>query len=638
LTLFVAVCLLGLLILLFERTPEGRRTRPGDAARVFVVEPGSATFLALRRDDLRIECRRIDGRWHIEWPIVARADRGRIERVIATLESLAKRETITPEQRRARSLGLSDYGLAEPAATVVLGQDDRRRELCIGRQAPFGDLLYVRFSGSEDIMATDPVLLEAIQGPLASFRDRTLLPGEGLRTARVEIHSGKGGFIQLARREGEWMLQQPVQARADDNGVVAMLDTLFAADIKDFVWDPRLSLDAGNVPSSEGADGGASRADAYELAPDTAAARVKVWTGGSDVGRELLIGKETAPDAGTRYARLADEDSIYTVSSDLLRTFDVSAGDLRDKRIFSFKPGEIGRLRVTRGDRSVALQHDSAAGWTIVSPMQADADEDVVADVVAAMLRWTVERFPETAPTNLAAIGLAPPAASVSLGKRPAAEPVAEAGEGDDVAEPPPEAPYDAVLLLSMQTNGSGRMWVRRQQGGAPFEMAAEDVQAPGGLSADPYVYRDRTVLSLSPDAIQRVTLRRGTARQTVVRDENGAWTAADASNRVAAAVMDEILFRTAHLRAQRIQGPAGEELAAYGLDEAAAILTLGLRGEGGIKKSILFGSEAALDGGVYAMVQGQDVVYVLSRPLADVLTSPLVTPAGQPAPSGTAP
>jgi len=635
----VAVCLTGLLILLFERTPQGRRTRPEGAARVFAIEPGSATFLALRRGDLRIECRRVDGRWRIEWPIAARADRGRIERVIATLESLEKRETITPEQRRTRSLGLSDYGLAAPAATVVLGQNDRRRELCIGKQAPFGDLLYVRFSGSEDIMATDPALLEVLQGSLASFRDRTLLPGEGLRTSRMEIHSRKGGFLQLARQAGGWMLQQPVQARADDNGVVAMLDTLFSAEIQEFVWDPRLSLAADDVPAADGAESGASRVDVYELAPDNAAARVKVWTGGSDVGRELLIGKETAPDAGTRYARLADEESIYTVSSALMRTFDVSAGDLRDKRIFPFKPAEIGRLRLQRGDRFVALQRGGAAGWTIVRPIQADADEEVMADVVAALLRLTVARFPETAPTNLAAIGLAPPGAEVRLGKRPVAEPSAQPDETDNVPPPDRTDAYDAVLLLSVRTNGHARTWAMMREDGAPFEMAAEDVRAmlPGGLSVDPYVYRDRTVLSLSPAAIQRITLRRGAAEQTVERDGKGGWGSADATQRADAAVIDEILFRAAHLRAQRIQGGGGEKLADYGLHDAAAILTLGLRGEGGIKKSILFGARAAPDG-VYAMVQGQDVVYVLSRSLVDVLTSPLVKPVAEPAPIGTAP
>ena len=61
--------------------------------------------------------------------------------------------------------------------------------------------------------------------------------------------------------------------------------------------------------------------------------------------------------------------------------------------------------------------------------------------------------------------------------------------------------------------------------------------------------------------------------------------------------------------------------------DRPALTLTLGLTGERGIQKSIAMGFRAETDG-IFAMVQGQDVVFVLDRKLVEMLTRDLVRAA----------
>jgi hypothetical protein len=53
-------------------------------------------------------------------------------------------------------------------------------------------------------------------------------------------------------------------------------------------------------------------------------------------------------------------------------------------------------------------------------------------------------------------------------------------------------------------------------------------------------------------------------------------------------------------------------DLSPYGLDEPTAALTIDLDPDFGVSKTLLLGE--ATDGGVYAMIRGQDLVAVVSE------------------------
>ena len=66
------------------------------------------------------------------------------------------------------------------------------------------------------------------------------------------------------------------------------------------------------------------------------------------------------------------------------------------------------------------------------------------------------------------------------------------------------------------------------------------------------------------------------------------------------------------------------DDLSKYGLDKPVEVLTIGLSGGEGIRKSLMIGGEAA-SGGRYAVVQGQDVVFVLSEGIVGKLTRHMI-------------
>jgi hypothetical protein len=111
------------------------------------------------------------------------------------------------------------------------------------------------------------------------------------------------------------------------------------------------------------------------------------------------------------------------------------------------------------------------------------------------------------------------------------------------------------------------------------------------------------------------------------VRTAGGNWQPAGTMTNAAVAqdVVNDVLYFISNLRALRADVHNPEALAPYGLDPGVCTLTLGLMGSTGIQKTLVIGSEAHAEA-VYTMVKGQDVVFVVSAAITDMLArDPLV-------------
>jgi hypothetical protein len=144
-------------------------------------------------------------------------------------------------------------------------------------------------------------------------------------------------------------------------------------------------------------------------------------------------------------------------------------------------------------------------------------------------------------------------------------------------------------------------------------------------------------MLAVPSDSVWKLTLRKAGREQTVVRRESGEWQALGAAGaRVDAEAVGGVLARCAGLRALRIEAESMKSPAAYGLDDSAVELTLGLSGSGGIQKTLRLGYRARTDG-LYAAVQGQDMVFVLAEAEAEKLGADLLLTGDSPDPAGDA-
>jgi len=623
--LFLMVCALALCIWFAERDIESSHSRRENNVRLLEFKSEDVTGMIIERGDLCVNCARQEDSWVLKFPLEARADKGCIEAILSSIEALPREEVITAEERESRELTIADYGLSEPRVRLVVRTSLERHELLVGRQAPVGDNIYVKLALGDEVVSTTDSLLDSLPQTLEELRDRTLVPGEPGRTVRIEVRMADGGFVQLARDGSAWQIRQPIGVPAEGGKIEAMLDALFAAEVEKFVWDPPSASQTEDEPAAVDLQTDAP-VQTFGLADDEATVRVHVWLSGDQVGSELILGKPVEGEESMVYAKLRGSDSVYAVRDSLVKAFSVSVNEIRTRNVFLIHPSEVRYACLQEGDVKLVLARRTES-WMLTEPVQWPADDELVDTIVSQLCRLRVIEFADPSPTNAAVLDSDLVSYIRLLAEEP---PPVNDDESTDVeleGATPEGATDRGRLQIGVMDPARETVLAKFENESTFMKLRIAEILAMGLRPSEPLLYRDRTMLMLAPAQVRRIHIRSSEFEEAVVRDAEGNWMAeAPPEGRADVKVIDDILLSAARTRAVWTESHNPADLSVYGLDNPSGSMTFGLTGDGGIQKSVLLGT-AAGPVGVYAMVKGQDVVFVLPSGTVDVFSRHLIIP-----------
>jgi hypothetical protein len=412
-----------------------------------------------------------------------------------------------------------------------------------------------------------------------------------------------------------------------------MLDLLFGLKVEQFVWDPPVTgagQGASAVPTAAVRGG---EVKPYNLTPEEAAARITVWVNGGEVSKELILGKQVPDKEGEVYAKRRDFASVFTVNKAILDVFSAGINELRDRRLFSIRPEEAHYVCFQEGDKKLVMSRKPDTGWALAEPVQWRADGGVVEEILRHVAALEIRTFADGTQTNLAELGLNPPARAIQiLREAPQAAPP-EAGTPPE--KPPANGAVRAArancLLLGGFREGRDSVFatfegqpVKFGDGASVFTVSAALIKPLVEGMTDPLMVRDRTVLAIRPENVKRIGRTAQGAEQAIERGEEGEWVSVVPEGQaVSKAVIDDMLAAVSNLRALRFRSGEVKDPAKLGLDRSGVTLTFGLSGKEGLQKTLILGFRAET-GGIYASIQGQDVVFVLDDATVRRLTRAL--------------
>ncbi|MEI6149260.1 MAG: DUF4340 domain-containing protein, partial [bacterium] len=307
----------------------------------------------------------------------------------------------------------------------------------------------------------------------------------------------------------------------------------------------------------------------------------------------------------------------------------LKAESLRDRRLCDADPARIASLTIRDGEKKLVLERRSEEAWAITEPFRSRADARSVGSLLKGVCALRGDELTGGDVTNVAER-----LAQEATVRLTMTESAPVRSEPLTNAVPPGGTAAPRQWSYAVGTNiVSGARLILRQEDQGVFRVPLADLvrMLDGGVAreagnfADPLRYMDRRVFELEVDNIRRLTLAKGGREETVVRDASGNWSVdSPPGARVSETVVTALLGMAGDLTAARIESAASTNVAKYGFSEISPRLTFGLTGTGGIQKTLLLGG---IDGrqGVYAMVQGQDVVFVLPGTVADALKRSLV-------------
>lgn len=608
--LLVAVCAVAALIKLLDEQSLQEKGAGGEDL-LMPIDMESVTELVIEDEAIRVTCKKLGENWFMVSPIRCRADRGKIDYILSSMAKLTRQETITAEQRARRGFDLVDYGLVKPRARFALRHSLGQYTLLVGNDSPLGDQTYAKTATTTDVVAITNGMLGFVPSNVDALRDRLLFHESPDRVVRIEMRREGKGFVRLIRADGQWEMHEPIQVLADGARVNALLDELYAVRIKSFVWDPE---DAGEDKP---------RVESYGLAPDEAMAQIQIWQEGQLEGRGLSIGTVDPAQSNVVHVKLSGLEFVYSVHSQDLGFLAVGVNDLRNRDMVRLRASDIAYVSMSKGEEELVLIKKNDGAWFVETPVRWDADQETVESLLHQLSQWQAKGFVDAPEATNFMAAFEDPYCVLSVKDK---EPTVLDEAVNSEKEHPDDGRYEESIKLTIGEWESGAEYLPVQISGerGVCLISVDELRFPGDDPTNPLSYRRRSVLSIPPLAVKRISLEQDGKARTAIKNESGLWISESGTNRIDSKSIDDILVVVSNLRALRFEAQNPKEFAAFGLNPPVMTLTLGLSGEQGIQKTILFGFRSRTDG-IYSMIQGQDIAFVLPTAVADLLTKSFV-------------
>lgn len=201
----------------------------------------------------------------------------------------------------------------------------------------------------------------------------------------------KPSGIHLVKENGEWTITEPIRTPADKTAVEGVIGT--------FRWAKRYRTVAQD--SVNFADFGLEP-PRYEM--------ILVHDKGSDT---LRLGDKT-PTGSYVFARMNQENRVFTTTTSLLSHAQKTLYNLRDKRVLPFERDKVTKLVLhnPNGDFEVEKEGDK---WKLRKPVETLADRYKIDDILSRIRNARAREFVEEEPKELEQYGLHRPTFRVDL-------------------------------------------------------------------------------------------------------------------------------------------------------------------------------------------------------------------------------
>jgi hypothetical protein len=505
----------------------------------------SVTTVQVRPEgQLEIRAVRSNGLWKLNEPLAYPAQASSIENLLFFLNRMTPDTYISRRELRSRPDAEEEYGFGAPQSTVIVKQGDYRLQLFVGARTAPGNEVFLQVVGDDGVYVVDAELLNLLPRNANEWRDTTLLDLPVASLDRVSVTNGSKSFeFQRNGPKAPWRMSVPgFQARANSAKIEELLGSLRDVRVRQFISDePKADLDSLGLQ-----------------APDL---QVAFGQGSNTLATVQFSSKGPTNAPGQVYARLAGQNAIVAVETNLLGVWRAQANEFRDAHLVSL--GEPVAAIAVRGRDEFTLQRTNDT-WRVV-PQDLPGDGGMVTNLLAALTGMPIVQFvKDVVPdTDLAGFGLAPPAIQYTLlGKGTNAS----VGESNDV-----------IATVQFGTNKDDQVYVRRVDEPSVYAVRVSDAQALGSAS---WEFREHRIWDVNEDDLAGYTVQQHGQTRQAARKAQYEWSLLPGSQgSIESLSTEETVRGLCHLSASAWVAYGEINRAAYGFtNECAHQVTLDLK------------------------------------------------------------
>lgn len=361
----------------------------------------------------------------------------------------------------------------------------------------------------------------------------SLVEWEKSRITGMDITNGER-VIQLRKKAERWVLIKPVEDRANS----AMIEPILQAAANIGRFSVIGNLGKGSKLRDKQKDYGVQKG------------KVRLKLLGEGAPDEIHFGKDTAFE-GKIYARLASDDVISVVKSDLRNLLIKDADDFRDKHLTALENDRVTQVKIKTAAGEIVLKK-SGDSWDIIAPIKARAADERILDLISNINQISVEEFITPEEGNLAKYGLAEPLGYISLSE-------------DDENE-------ETIQIGSSLEKDASKITIRVVGRPSVF-VVPKDIGV--ALGVKPNDLRDNKLTRVPPDLLDRITIDKAGQPPIVLQREQDNWKFLEDNQPANAAEVKRLIDVLNNTEAKSFVDDTPADVKSYGLEQPVLTIRL---------------------------------------------------------------
>jgi hypothetical protein len=390
----------------------GQPARRGAAVHLFEFNPKEADHISISGKNLTLELEVKNGQWWVTEPLQDRANPESVAALLQYVVQMTSLETLDHDvlgKEGWKRAGLNGSAISleirkgkDVLATCRVGNHTPLEETCyltLPKRDPENLARVVRipvpheparpsFAPAAPVKAAPKDFVALMQGNGADWRDPLLLRVPMEIVKRMTLSAGTG-LMEFKRSKGKpWSLVKPLNARASDDDVNAVLREILKLEARPATQDTK--------------------------APDPATAalpamRVSLDVAGESAPVELSL-QPAASGSAEIQATLSNRPGVFSLPARAAQIWQLQPNDLRDARLAHMEPNTVNDVRIRSLTNPELIFSKEATTWMLKRFGKLEpANQGRVRELFDQMNAALVREFTTDAPTSLDAFGLGVP-------------------------------------------------------------------------------------------------------------------------------------------------------------------------------------------------------------------------------------
>ena len=369
-----------------------RETQAFRDRRLVTVNQDRVDGFVVKTKDHTLDCR-IDsiGTWRVLAPFQLPAEHNEAVSLIGNVVGMRALEFIDE-----RPSDLSVYGLDPPAVTATLKSRDGSINATISLGKVEGDRIYVMSSERSALFKISSHMLDQVNRDPDLYRRKSAFVFRSYEVPKFDL-TLDGETVSVVKRSfDDWLMVKPIDFRANDQLITAMLDSLEVMKINEY------------IPATP------ENRRRYGL--DQASTRFSLTIEKRSIPQEIVVSNLT--ENGQRYLHDPVEEWIYRVNATGLAALPAAVVDLRNRKVLRFKGIEVNMFEITQGSNRLRVRRDQKERtvWKLEAPINSDANAITVGELFSVVDSLYFETFITDDPkANLNQFSLDKPSMEINL-------------------------------------------------------------------------------------------------------------------------------------------------------------------------------------------------------------------------------